>query len=120
MTNAYNSQDGDTLYIPSVGEMRNFIVKPKPSPSGRFDLTIIASTESKDELVDFFKAQQKQAAKDRCFVTATHRDGTSLELAVTEVEIRDSFKNGRFALIATMENRDICKSLSIVQGIKRI
>lgn len=78
MTNAYDSRDGDRLYVPSVGEIRCFHVTPKYPSSARFDVFIITNTELKDALTLFFKDQKKLPAQERCFVTASHKDGTSL------------------------------------------
>ncbi len=116
MTNAYDSRDGDRLYVPSVGEIRCFHVTPKRPPSARFEVFIIPSIESKDALIQFFKDQKKLPAQERCFVTASHRDGTSLELTVTEGEIGESLSNGKCELRTTMEHQGFSKKASTVQG----
>lgn len=116
MIHAYNSQDGDTLYVPSVGEIPNFIIEPKRPSSGLFTLRIIAQTESKDALVEFFNAQQKRAAKDRGCVTAIyHLDGTSLELTIIEHQVKACAEGRRFEIIATMKDRNDRKDSPAIQ-----
>lgn len=119
MTNAYDSRVGDRLYVPSVGEIRCFHVTPKRPSSARFDVFIISSIEYKDVLMQFFKDQKMLPAQERCFVTASHPDGTCLELMVTEGEIGESLSNGKFELRTTMENQDLRKKLPVVQSIIR-
>jgi hypothetical protein len=117
MTNAYDSRiDGDRLYVPPVGEIRCFSVTPQRPSSARFDVFITTSIDSKDALIQFFQDQKKLPAQERGFVTASHRDGTSLELTVTEGEIGEILTNRRFELRTVMENQNLRKNTSIIQG----
>ena len=113
----YNSKDGDTLNVPSFDSTGwSFSVTPKSLPTGRFTLLIIARAECQNALVEFFEAQQKKAAKDRSYVTATDDEGSSIQLTVTEEDMELRSDDRKFELIATMENRDLCKNASTVQG----
>lgn len=121
MTNIYDSRDRDELDVPSFDCKWSFSVTPKHPSSSRFTLLIIASIESKDALVEFFKVQQEKAAKDRCCVTATHdHDGTSLELTVIDHQVNACAEGRRFELIATMESHNLRKNASIVQRHPKI
>ncbi|MNJ69929.1 hypothetical protein D3C77_663360 [compost metagenome] len=79
-------------------------------------MLIIARAECQNALVEFFKAQQEKAAKDRSYVTATDDKGLSIQLTVTEEDIKLRSDGRKFELIATMESRDLCKNVSTVQG----
>lgn len=121
MTNTYDSRYGDRLCVPSVGEIRCFHVTPKYPSSARFDVFIIADTELKDALTQFFNAQLQKAAKDRCCMTVSHHlDETTLELTVINHHVEACAEGRRYKLIATMENQDLrTKASSVIQS-KRV
>ncbi|HEH9417232.1 TPA: hypothetical protein SIA31_001232 [Aeromonas sobria] len=117
MTNTYNSKDRDTLDVPSFDCTGwSFSVTPKDQSSGRFILLIIARAECQNALVEFFEAQQEKSAKDRSYVTATDDKGSSIQLTVTKEDMAVRSDGRKFELIATMENKDLRKNTSIIQG----
>ncbi|TNI26507.1 hypothetical protein [Aeromonas veronii] len=120
MTNTYNSKDRDTLDVPSFDCTGwSFSVTPKDHLCGRFTLLIIAHAECQNALVEFFEAQQKKAAKDRSYVTATDDKGSSIQLTVTEEDMELRSDGRKFELIATMKNQDLRRKASIVRGKTR-
>lgn len=113
----YNSQDRDTLNVPSFDCTGwSFSITPKHRLSRRSTLLIIARAECQNALVEFFKAQQEKAAKDRSYVTATDDKGSSVQLTVTEEGMELRSDGRKFELIVTMESRDLCRNASTVQG----
>ncbi|UBO75826.1 hypothetical protein [Aeromonas rivuli] len=117
MINTYNSQARDTLDVPSFDCTGwSFSVTPKCLSFGRFTLLIIARPECQNALVEFFEAQQKKSAKDRCYVTATTDDkGSSIQLTVTEEGMQICSDDRKFELIATMKDRKYSSAIQSKQ-----